>query len=297
MASVFGSSGSKRNSRSSSSGLKASAKEWFGRTTKSLICGTTGIVVKRKRKRSEEDASDVSHHEVNKRSKLSDGGSERAEGGCGPLASEGSAVREASVFRAKVSRDADLAGLEVNDPEAIQGVQDDTAEETKAEYVSPAGTSSTPSTQQSLEDPSVEVLQNPPSTTSSSPSCCVQTSERTTGKLTVCTGKFSTSNMNTSSPSHTQGTLSIRENPRYTADVQSNSVGSDNLGPCSHNGIGTSEPVETSAEPKTSACEHGSPSLNVVLSKGEVSRTDSLYQSSLSLVSCYSSSSGSEDEQ
>lgn len=296
MASVFGSSGSKRNSRSSSSGLKASAKEWFGRTTKSLICGTTGIVVKRKRKRSEDDASVVSH-EVNKRSKFSDGGSRSADGGCGALASEGSVAREDSVCRGKVGSDAHLAGFEVGDPEGIQGVRDDTVEKTKAEYVSPAGTSSTPSTQQSLEDPSVEALQNPPSSTSSSPSCCVQTSERTTGKPTVCTGKFSTSNMNASSPSPTQSTLSIRENPRYTANVQSDFNGSDNSGPCSHNGIRSFEPVETSAVPKTSACEHGSPSLNVALTEGEVSRTDSLYQSSLSLVSCYSSSSGSEDEQ
>ncbi|XP_782025.3 coiled-coil domain-containing protein 130 [Strongylocentrotus purpuratus] len=296
MASVFGSSGSKRNSSRSSSGLKASAKEWFGRTTKSLICGTRGSIVKRKRKRSEDDASAVSH-ELHKRSKLSGNRSGSADGGCGPSASEGSVAREESVFRGKESRDAKFDGLEVDDTEGIQGVRDETVEETKAEYESPEGTSSTPSTQQSLEDGSMEALQYPSSSTSSSPSCCVQTSERTTEKLNVCTRKFSTSNMKASSPSHTQSTHRIRENPRCTANVQSISNGTDNLGPCSHNQIRTSEPIETSAVPKISTCERGSPSLNVVLSEGEVSRTDSLYQSSLSLVSCYSSSSGSEDEQ
>ncbi|XP_063962390.1 probable splicing factor YJU2B [Lytechinus pictus] len=277
-ASVFGSLGSKS---SSSSGLKASAKEWLGRTTKSLIGGTAGIILKRKRKSSEDNASVI--HEVSKRSKLSDE-TETREGG--KLTLKGGATEEQSDHSVNIDKDARLQELDVGDTEDIQGLQDDPMDPTKAERVLPSGMSFSPKAHQIEEGRCCSESLSRSTLSSSSFS---NSSDKTPGKSTACGRKVSSGIGDTSLPSHTHCAQSRRESPNSSTDVNSNSEAQ------SQSHIRTFEHEEIDAAPKGSTCEHDSSSLSVE-GDGEISRTESLQKSSLSLVSCYSSSSGSEDE-
>ncbi|XP_041475525.1 coiled-coil domain-containing protein 130-like [Lytechinus variegatus] len=277
-ASVFGSLGSKS---SSSSDLKASAKEWLGKTTKSLIGGTAGIILKRKRKCSEDSAS-VSH-EVSKRSKLSNETETREGGG---LTVKRDAAREQSDHSVNINKDARLQELDVGGTEDIQGLQDDPVDPTKAERVLPSGKSFSPSAHQIEEG---RCCSESLSRSTLSSSSCLNSSDKTPGKSTACARKVSSEIGDTSLQSHTRCAQSRRESPDGSTDVNSNSEAQ------SRSHIRTFEHEEIGAAPKGSTCEHDSSNLSVEVD-GEVSRTESLQKSSLSLVSCYSSSSGSEDE-